>query len=52
MPVRHGRLSRRAVIGHPVVRSPTPADSTSLLAQGVARRRERKDPPSTSPVTE
>lgn len=41
MPMRHGRLSRRAVIGHPVVRSPAPPDSASLVARGVARRKAR-----------
>ncbi|MEE4024507.1 hypothetical protein V1Y59_15585 [Gordonia sp. PKS22-38] len=41
MPMRHGRISRRAVIGHPVVRSPAPTDSAALLAQGVARRKDR-----------
>ncbi|MXP23789.1 hypothetical protein GIY30_20840 [Gordonia sp. HNM0687] len=41
MPMRHGRFTRRAVIGHPVVRSPAPIDSASLVAKGVARRKAR-----------
>ncbi|AZG47370.1 hypothetical protein [Gordonia insulae] len=43
MPHRGGRVHRRAVIGHPVVRSSAHPESDEVITRGIARRRERRD---------
>ncbi|MGV9711421.1 hypothetical protein ACWDTI_12235 [Gordonia sp. NPDC003424] len=43
MGIRQGRLRRRAVIGHPVVRAAPLDDPDSVVESGIRRRRNCQD---------
>lgn len=43
MPLRTGRVGRRAVIGHPVARTAAVVGTASVVAHGVERRHDRRD---------
>lgn len=38
MPMRAGRINRRAVIGHPVIRRRVQDDDASVIAEAIERR--------------
>ncbi|HEY5856488.1 MAG TPA: hypothetical protein VIW24_21250 [Aldersonia sp.] len=43
MPLRAGRVGRRAVIGHPVARTAAVVGTASVVAHGVERRHDRRE---------
>ncbi|MFW0793551.1 hypothetical protein AAFP30_07050 [Gordonia sp. CPCC 205515] len=51
MGIRQGRLRRRAVIGHPVVRAAPSGNPQAVVASGIRRRHDEPESPG-RPVTD